>query len=97
MQISNIVMEVFAIETVVLRLKKKNSGPHTDVAHTYINDAMSRVAFSAEQVLAAIAEGEALRTQLASLRKLLSWTPINTVSARQRIADFLIDSNRYAL
>ena len=49
------------------------------------------------KVLAAVAEGDALRTQLAALRRLLRWMPINTIKARQRIADFLVDSGRYAL
>jgi alkylation response protein AidB-like acyl-CoA dehydrogenase len=97
MHISNMVMEIFAMDTAIHRLMKKNSDPHIDVVQTFINDAMSRVEFSARQVLAAAAEGDALRTQLAALRRLLRWTPLNTVKARQRIADFLIDSNRYAL
>ena len=58
MHISNIVMEVFAMDTAIHRLRKNDSDPHTDVAHTFINDAMSRVEFSAKQVLAAISEGE---------------------------------------
>ncbi len=98
MHISNIVMEIFAMDTAIHRLMKKNSAdPHTDVARTFINDAMSRIEFSAKQVLAAAAEGDTLRAQLAALRRLFRWTPINTVKARQRIADFLIDSGRYAL
>jgi alkylation response protein AidB-like acyl-CoA dehydrogenase len=98
MHISNIVMDVFAMDTAIHRLMKKNAAePHLDVVRTFINDAMSRIEFSARQVLAAIAEGDSLRTQLAALRRLLKWTPINTVKARQRIADFLTDSNRYAL
>jgi hypothetical protein len=48
------------------------------------------VEFSAKQVLAAVAEGDALRTQLAALRRLLRWMPVNTVKARQRIADFVL-------
>ena len=98
MHISNIVMEIFAMDTAIHRLMKKNSAdPHTDVARTFINDAMSRIEFSAKQVLAAAAEGDTLRAQLAALRRLFRWTPINTVKARQRIADFLIDSGRYTL
>jgi alkylation response protein AidB-like acyl-CoA dehydrogenase len=98
MHISNIVMEIFAMDTAVQRLLKKNSTDlHADVARTFINDAMSRVEFSAKQILGAIAEGDSLRTQLAALRRVLRWTPINTVKARQRIADFLVESNRYAL
>jgi alkylation response protein AidB-like acyl-CoA dehydrogenase len=98
MHISNIVMDIFAMDTAIHRLTKKNAaGPHADVAQTFINDAMARIEFSARQTLAAVSEGDTLRTQLAALRRLLRWTPINTVKARQRIAEFLIDSNRYAL
>jgi hypothetical protein len=98
MHISNMVMEVFAMDTAIHRLKKRNaSGPHADVTRTFINDAMSRVEFSAKQVLAAVAEGDTLRAQLAALRRLLRWMPVNTVKARQGIADFLIDTGRYAL
>jgi hypothetical protein len=98
MHISNMVMEVFAIDTALHRLSKRShSGPQLDVARTFINDAMSRVEFSAKQVLAASADGDALRAQLGALRRLLRWTPINTIKARQRIADFLTDHGRYAL
>ena len=98
MHLSDMVMEIFAMDTAIHRLVKKNSAdPHLDVARTFINDAVVRIDFSARQVLAAIAEGDMLRTQLAGLRRLLRWTPINTIKARQRIAEFLTDSNRYAL
>lgn len=98
MHISNIVMDIFAMDTAILRLAKKNASDlHMDVVRTFINDAMSRIEFSAKQTLAAIAEGDTLRTQLGGLRRLLRWPPINTVKARQRIAEFLTDANRYAL
>src|SRR6185436_4323093 len=98
MHISDMVMEVFAMDTAIHRLMKKNSsGPHADVVRTFINDAMGRMELSAKQVLAAVADGDALRTQLAALRRLLRWMPVNTVKARQRIADFLIDNGRYSL
>jgi alkylation response protein AidB-like acyl-CoA dehydrogenase len=97
MHISNIVMDVFAMDTAIHRLLKKQSGePHGDIARVFINDAINRIDFCARQVLAAAAEGDALRTQLGALRRLMRWTPINTVKARQRVADALIDSNRYA-
>lgn len=98
MHLSDMVMEIFAMDTAMHRLVKKNSAdPYLDVTRTYINDAMVRIDFSARQVLAAIAEGDMLRTQLGALRRLLRWTSINTIKARQRIAEFLADSNRYAL
>jgi len=86
------------MDTAIHRLMKKNSsGSHADVTRVFVNDAMNRVEFSARQVLAAVAEGDALRTQLAALRRLLRWMPINTVKARQRIAEFLTDNGRYGL
>jgi len=98
MHVSNMVMETYAMDTALQRLLKNNlADPHADVVRTFINDAMTRIDFAARQVLAAVAEGDALRTQLAALRRLLRWVPINTIAARQRIADFLIESNRYAL
>jgi alkylation response protein AidB-like acyl-CoA dehydrogenase len=97
MHLSNMVMEVFAMDTAVARLLKKKGEVQTEVVRTFINDAMSRIEFSGRQVLAAVAEGDALRTQLAALRRLLRWAPINTVKTRQRIADQLIDAGRYAL
>jgi alkylation response protein AidB-like acyl-CoA dehydrogenase len=98
MHISNIVMEVFAMDTAICRLDKKQSAEtQRDIARVFINDAISRIDFSARQALAASAEGDNLRTQLSALRRLLRWTPVNTVKARQRIADHLTDSNRYAL
>jgi alkylation response protein AidB-like acyl-CoA dehydrogenase len=98
MHLSNIVMDVYAMDTAIARLAKKGSEDiRADAARTFINDAVSRIEFSARQVLAAIAEGDALRMQLSALRRLSRWTPINTVRTRQRIADFLYDSGRYAL
>jgi len=98
MHISNIVMEVYAMDTAIHRLEKKNAAePYVDVVRTYINDAMSRVEFSARQTVAAVAEGDMLRTQLAALRRLLRWVPVDTVKARQRVAEFLTDAGRYAL
>jgi alkylation response protein AidB-like acyl-CoA dehydrogenase len=98
MHLSNMVMDVFAMDTAIHRvMKRPSSSLHQDVTRTFINDAMSRVEFSAKQVLAAVAEGDAMRTQLAALRRLLRWMPINTVQTRQRIADFLVDNGRYAL
>jgi hypothetical protein len=43
-----------------------------------------------------MSEGDELRTLLAALRRFAKRTPLNTVAARQRIADVLIQANRYA-
>jgi hypothetical protein len=98
MHLSNMVMETYAIDTAVHRLSKKGTTDlHADLARTYINDAMMRIESSGKQALAAVSDGDTLRTQLSALRRLLRWSPVNTVTARQRIAEFLTDQGRYAL
>jgi len=98
MHLSNMIMETFGIDTAVCRLMKQGSTDiHADAARTFINDAIARIEFSGKQVLAAVADGDTLRTQLGALRRLMRWVPIDTVRARQRIADFVTERGRYSL
>jgi alkylation response protein AidB-like acyl-CoA dehydrogenase len=68
---------------------------HVDAASVYINDAASRIETLAKGVLAALAEGDTLRTHLAALRRLLKVTPIDTVSRRRRLADETVRRGSY--
>jgi alkylation response protein AidB-like acyl-CoA dehydrogenase len=90
MAIADIVVAVACGESALVRASACD-GPlapfHADVASVFINDAASRVETSARLVLAAMTEGDTLRTHLAALRRLLKMTPIDTVSRGRRIAD----------
>jgi alkylation response protein AidB-like acyl-CoA dehydrogenase len=104
MHMADIVMETYAMESAVLRTIRINneagsakSGIYIDVTRTFINDSIARIDFSAKQALAAITDGDELRTLLAALRRFTKYTPINTVKTRQAVADKLIDANKYAL
>jgi hypothetical protein len=52
----------------------------------FVNDAAGRIELAARDALAAMTEGDTLRTMLAALRRLLRVTPVNTVVLRRRIA-----------
>jgi hypothetical protein len=100
--ISDIVIEVFAMESALLRALKSMEKSGDEKAQiqkamvkVYINDAFDRVTFFAKQALAAIAEGDILRTQLSALKKLSRFTPVNTIGLRRKIADFVIKMGRY--
>src|SRR6202161_1138501 len=67
MGISDIAMEIFAMESVLLRTRKNGAGAEMDAV--FLRDAMARVEFSARGVLAACSEGDSLRTNMAVLRK----------------------------
>jgi alkylation response protein AidB-like acyl-CoA dehydrogenase len=98
MAIADIVIAVACAESALLRASSA-AGPlaplHADAAAIFVNDAAARVDASAKQLLAAMAEGDTLRTHLAALRRLLKVTPIDTVSRRRRIADETVRRGSY--
>ena len=103
MSIADIVIDTYAMETAILRAQKtaatRGDGAaarYIDMVQVFCNDAIERVETNAKNTLAAMSEGDELRTLLAALRRFTKHTPINTVAARQRIADVLIKANKYA-
>jgi hypothetical protein len=100
--ISDIVIEVFAMESALLRAMKtvekfgdEKSQIQKAMVKVYVNDAFDRVESFAKQAFAAIAEGDTLRTQLSALKKLTRFTPVNTVGLRREVADSVIKIGRY--
>ena len=100
--ISDIVIEVFAMESALLRAMKsmekfgdEKSEIQKAMVKVYVNDAFDRVEGFSRQTLAAIAEGDTLRTQLSALKKLTRFTPVNTIALRREIANAVIKMGRY--
>ena len=103
MGIADIIIDTYAMECAILRAQKMVAAQgeaaaerYIDMTRVFCNDAVERVEARAKNTLAAMAEGDELRTLLAALRRFTKLTPMNTVVARQRIADVMITANRYA-
>jgi alkylation response protein AidB-like acyl-CoA dehydrogenase len=101
---TDMMMETYAMESVLLRVMKRiqRSGEaanqlYIDLTRVFVHDAIGRVAEHATNILAAIAEGDALRTQLAALKRLTKHTPINTFALRRSIADKVVEMGGYKL
>jgi butyryl-CoA dehydrogenase len=58
---------------------------------------MEKIESAARKVVAAVADGDMLRTQLAILRRLAKFEPFNTVELRQQIAQRMIERGKYTL
>ena len=100
--LSDIVIEVYAMESGLLRALKsvesfgaEQSEVKIDMVRVYVNGAMKRIDDYASQILAAMETGDTLYTQLGTLSKLSRLVPINTVEARRKIADIVIDAEKY--
>ena len=98
---ADILINTYASESAVLRalrLADARSGQaslHEAAARLYVNDAAARVEASAKIALAAMAEGDTLRTLVAALRRLLKVTPVNTVALRRQLADATVERRTY--
>ena len=100
--IADIIMDAYAMESAILRAQKlaasqgeEAAARYLDMTQVFCNDAVERIDARAKNTLAGMSEGDELRTLLAALRRFTKLTPVNTITARQRIADVLITANKY--
>ncbi len=102
--IADMTIETYAMESAVLRAQKiaETKGEAAAalpiaMARVYISQAMEKVESAAKKVIAAVADGDMLRTQLAILRRLAKYEPFNTIELRQQIAQKVIERGKYTL
>ncbi len=92
---ADIAIDTYAAESCVARALQTKAPLVADAATVFVNDAASRVEMAARQALAAVADGDTLRTLLAALRRLMKVTPVNTVVLRRRISDAVVAKGGY--
>ena len=102
--IADMTIETYAMESAVLRAQKivENKGEAAAalplaMTRVYLSQAMEKIESAARKVIAAVADGDMLRTQLAILRRLAKYEPFNTIELRQQIAEKVIERGKYTL
>jgi butyryl-CoA dehydrogenase len=102
--IADMTIETYAMESAVLRAQKitetrGEAAATLSVAMTrvYLSQAIEKVESAARKVIAAVADGDMLRTQLAILRRLAKYEPFNTIELRQKIAQTVLERGKYTL
>jgi len=100
--ISDILIEIYAIESALLRTQKilNNKKPErakipVKMTKVLFHDSLEKISFLARGALEAIETGELLKKHLATISKLMVSPPINTVALRRDIADAMIQYGRY--
>jgi butyryl-CoA dehydrogenase len=104
--LADIIMQVYALESALLRARKL-AGPGSaastaaqaaaDMTCLLAEETMALAEQAARRVLAASAEGDLLRTQLAILRRLARFTPADSVGLSRAVARHCIQAQRYPL
>ena len=101
MNISDIIMEVFAMESSWLRSQKlasaKTGTNAADMCAVYLPDAITRLETFSRTVLSACCEGDTLRNRLAVLRTYANHEPVNPIALRRQIAGRVLSSERYVI
>jgi alkylation response protein AidB-like acyl-CoA dehydrogenase len=99
MNISDILMDTYAMESTVLRTMKLgcNAGNANDMCSVFLRDAITRIENAARNVLGECADGMELRNYMSALRNLAQYEPIHGVQIRRRIAQRLIEEERYVV
>jgi alkylation response protein AidB-like acyl-CoA dehydrogenase len=102
--IADMTIETYAMESAVLRAQKlveakgEQEAQHAiAMTRIYLTQAMEKIEAAAKRVIAAVAEGDMLRTQLAILRRLAKYEPFNTIELRQQVAQRAIEVGKYSL
>ena len=100
--LADIIIEIFAMESGLLRTLKiiDNKGEEKAeyqiaAVKSYVDDIIPQIETWAKQVIAYVEEGDMLRTQLAGIKKLARYQPIDGISLKRAIADRIIDLEAY--
>jgi alkylation response protein AidB-like acyl-CoA dehydrogenase len=106
--IADMIIEVFAMESAILRAEKMSAGKGSAAANTgpaipiamariYTASAFEKIELAARKIIAAVAEGDMLRTQLTILRRLSKHDGADTIALRRQVAAHVIQAGKYAL
>ena len=102
--IADMTIEIYAMELAVLRAQKlveakgeAASALAIAMTRVYMTQALDKIEAAAKKVIADVAEGDMLRTQLAIVRRLAKHEPFNTIPLRQQIAQKTMETGKYSL
>jgi alkylation response protein AidB-like acyl-CoA dehydrogenase len=99
--LADMIAEVFTMESTVLRAKKiATNQPNSiaiSLARLYAAKSFDILELAGRRVIAAVAEGDMLRTQMTILRRLAKHEPTNTIALGREIAAHVSAAGKYAL
>lgn len=102
--LADCIIEIYALESCLLRAEKllaregeKTAANAIHLTSYYTAKAIQTVESSVRKVIASVAEGDLLRTQMSIVRRLAKYEPINTIELGRRIAQHLLIAGRYTL
>jgi hypothetical protein len=102
MNIADMAIEVYVAESTLLRVEKligiKGEAAvelQKDMALVYLNEAVVKVNNAGREAITSFSEGDELRVMLMGLKRFTKIEPMNLKNARRRVAEAMIEENKY--
>jgi butyryl-CoA dehydrogenase len=102
--LADCIMEVFALESCILRAEKliaakgeATAAQSIAMTRYYAAKAITTVESSARKIIAGAAEGDMFRTQMSILRRLAKYEPADTIAIGRQVARAVIAAGRYTV
>ncbi len=102
MNIADMIIDLYAVESTVLRVQKKIATVseaaaelEITIAKTFVSDAIERVNINGKHALQSFAEGDELRMMLMGLKRYTKLDTFNTKNARRAIAAKISEDQAY--
>ncbi len=100
--LGDIVIEVFAMESGLLRAERviadqgeDKASYHIAAVQVYVDEQIPKIEAWAKQVIAFVEDGDMQRTQIMGVRKLARYQQIDTITLTRKIADRVIKLEKY--
>ena len=102
MNVADMAIEIYVAESALLRVEKligiKGEAAvelQKDMAMIYLHEAVARVNNAGREAITSFAEGDELRVMLMGLKRFTKIEPMNLKNARRRVAEAMIEENKY--
>src|SRR5450432_1375512 len=99
MNISDCLLETFAMESTLLRSRKMSASGKgaiaVDICSVFLRDAIARIESAARTIIGACCDDAAAERFSDTVRKLATYKTVNAVAFRRNIAESVISSERY--
>jgi hypothetical protein len=101
MNISDIIMEVLAMESSFLRAEKLERAGRghnaADMTAVLLREGMDRVEVSCRAILGSCVSSDALQRNMSVLRDFANYEPVDAIMLRRNIARRIVDAERYVV
>ncbi|MFN3488919.1 MAG: acyl-CoA dehydrogenase family protein [Emticicia sp.] len=102
MNVADMAIEIYVAESALLRVEKligiKGEAAvelQKDMAMIYLHEAVAKVNNAGREAITSFAEGDELRVMLMGLKRFTKIEPMNLKNARRRVAEAMIEENKY--